>query len=209
MSRPPVPGKCTVCQHPERTRLELALANGVGLMKAARQFGVSKDSAGRHWRRHVPDARKASLRVTGISDPKVDLEALKRVESESLLQNLITERARLQRIADACERVANFQDATRASSALVKLLTLVAQYLGELRTGNTTITQNFLLSTDWLGLRRVIATALRPYPEAQRAVLAAIREHESGSGVEITPARAIERTAPALIEHEVHAEVRA
>lgn len=204
MSRVPT-NRCRVCEHPDRARIELQLANGVAIAKAARQFGVSRDSAWRHWGNHVQDDRKASLRVTGISDPKVDLEALKRIESESLLSNLITERVRLQRIADLCEKVGNYQDATRSSAAVVKVLALAATYLGELRTGNTTINNNFLLSPDWIQLRRVIVASLRPFPEAQRALLSAVREHESATGVEVTHARAVERGTPALLEHEVGA----
>lgn len=190
-------GQCKTCKHPERARIELALANGVDCARAARQFfpGEGKHSIWRHWKNHVSQERKDSLRLVGLSDTKVDLDTLKRIESESLLQNLIYERARLQRIADKCETVGNFQDATRSSSALVRVLELTAKYLGELHTSGLTINNNFLLSPDWVQLRQTIAAALRPYPDAQRAVLAAVRDHESQRGTEVTYARAIERPA--------------
>lgn len=176
------------------------MANGVDGAALARQFApLSKHSVYRHWKKHITIEKKNSLFLVGASDVKVDLDALKRVESESLLQNLITERARLQRIADKCENVGNYQDATRASGNIVKVLQLTARYLGELRLGSTTINNNFLLSPDWITLRRVIAAALRPFPDAQRAVLAAVREHESQQGADITGARSIERPA---IEHK-------
>jgi hypothetical protein len=187
--------RCKTCHHSERARVELAIANGVSLLKVARQYGgeLTKQNLSRHWIKHVTPARKEKLRVVGPADVELDLDALKRAEGESLLQNLIAERARLQRIADLSESVGHYTDATRASVAVVKVLELIAKYLGELRTGNTTIHQNFLLTADWVSLRRVIAEALRPYPEAQRAVLAAVRAHESSAGVEITHAHAVER----------------
>ncbi|MES1192658.1 MAG: hypothetical protein ABUS47_16475 [Steroidobacter sp.] len=188
-------GSCKTCAHADRARIELMLANGVNAAQVSRQFNISHYSVWRHWTKHVSDDAKASLVVVGKSDAKIDLDALKRIESESLLQNLITERARLQRIADTCERLANFQDATRASAGIVKILEIAAKYLGELKTGNTTIHNNFLLSPDWLHLRRVIATALRPHAEAQRAVLAALQSYEHENGVVINHAHAKELPA--------------
>lgn len=192
--------QCTVCSYPERARIEFMMANGVDGAALARQFApLSKHAIYRHWKKHVTAEKKGSLFLVGASDVKVDLDALKRVESESLLQNLITERARLQRIADKCESVGNYQDATRASGNIVRVLELTAKYLGELRIGSTTINNNFLLSPDWISLRRIIAAALRPFPEAQRAVLAALREHELQQGADITGARSIERP---VLEHK-------
>ncbi len=187
-------GKCKTCSSPDRSRIELALANGVTTTAAARQFGISSHSLWRHWKRHVSPERKASLLVVGASDQKIDLDALKRIESESLLQHLIAERARLTRIAYACEGAGNFQDATRASTAVMRTLELTAKLLGELRaySSTTNVTNNFLLSPDWMQLRQVIAVALRPYPDAQRAVLTAIRSMELDRGADVSHARAIE-----------------
>ena len=37
-------GRCTVCGHPERTRIELLLAGGAGQKSVGDKFGLSKDS---------------------------------------------------------------------------------------------------------------------------------------------------------------------
>lgn len=192
--------QCKTCAHADRARIEVMLANDVDPSRVARQFStqskpLSRWAVRRHWLEHVSQDKKDRLRIVGASDITVDIEAIKRLESESLLQNLVAERARLQRIADKAEDIGNYQDATRASTALVRVLELLAKYLGELRIGNTTINNNFLISPDWVDLRRVIATALRPFPDAQRAVVAAIRQHEEQRGVEITHAHAIEKPA--------------
>lgn len=197
--------RCKTCHHPERARIEMQIANGVAIPRVTRQFsggGLTRKNVWYHWKMHVSQARKDTLRVVGLSDIKVDLDALKRVEGGSLLQNWIAERARLQRIADVCEEKGLFTEAIRASTAIVRGLELIAKYLGELQTGSTTINQNFLVSPDWVNLRSSIAAALRPYPEAQRAVLAALRARESAAGVDITHARAIERPALEHVESD-------
>jgi hypothetical protein len=177
-------------------------ANGVTHAKVGAQFGISTDSVWRHMRKHVGEDGKARLRIVGASDPKIDLEALKRCESESLLQNLIAERVRLQRLADTAETGGNVGDAVKAARATVEVLALVGKLLGELRTGGTTITTNtVLLSSSWFELRRVITVALRPHPAAQKAVLDALREHERAGGVSVTGARSVE-LPPLTLEHQ-------
>jgi hypothetical protein len=201
MRRKQKAGSCRTCASPDRARIELMLANRVAGPKVAAQFGLSKDSVWRHWKRHVSPETKAALVMAGASDSKVDLERMKRVESESLLQNFIRERARLQRIADICESIKNYADAVRASAAVVRVIESTAKLLGELKVGRTTINQNFLLSPDWFQIRKLLATALRPHPAAQGAVLGALREYEAERGADVTHARAVEFKPP--IEPEV------
>lgn len=164
------------------------LSNGVARRKVAEQFGLSQSAIWRHWKNHMPQDVKERLAVTGVSDPKVDLEKLKRVESDSLLQNLISERARLQRIADECENIGNHTDAVRASTAVIRTLESIGKLLGELKVGGTTIHQNFSVSPDWFQMRRLLVTALRPHPAAQRAVLAALRDYEASRGADASHA---------------------
>lgn len=167
------------------------LANGVAARKVAAQFGLSSDSVWRHGRRHMSAEQKAKLMVAGASDAKIDLERLKRTESESLLQNLIAERARQQRIADLCESIRDYAGATRASMQVVHTTEVIAKLLGELKFGHTTINQSFLYSPDWFQIRSLMVVALRPYPAAQQAVLAALRQYEGSQGADVTGARSI------------------
>jgi hypothetical protein len=47
---------CTVCKHPERTAIELALQADHALAKTARQFGLGRDALRRHRQFHLPPA---------------------------------------------------------------------------------------------------------------------------------------------------------
>jgi hypothetical protein len=82
----------------------------------------------------------------------------------------------------------------------MKIIKFEAGFLGQIRLGNTIINNNLWLSPDWFEARRVIMTALRPFPEAQRVLLAAIQQHEAKAGADVTDARAIDVPRPAL-EH--------
>jgi len=46
--------KCTVCNHPERQEVDLALAKGESYRDIADQFSVTKTSLVRHRRSHLP-----------------------------------------------------------------------------------------------------------------------------------------------------------
>src|SRR5262249_42733501 len=150
------------CKHPERARIDLMLANGVDCVRVAKQFAVSRDSVWRHATNHLTQEQRDALRIKGstVFDPGTDLEALKRTESEDLLQHVIHERARLQRLADVAELVGNLQDSTRASRASLEAIELTAKLLGDLRLGSTTTINHFTLSPDWHKLRSVIVRSL-------------------------------------------------
>lgn len=196
-------GRCKVCGHSQKPVIELRCANGPRRApQIAREFGLSKDSVLRHWNNHVSAERKARLVInTGFAaDPGVNLEALKRSESEGALQYLVNERTRLMRVADHCETISDYVNSIRASGGILKVTELIAKLLGDLKLGSTTINQNFLLSPDWFQLRRVIAQSLRPFPDAQLAVLSALREHERLAGTEVSEARTVDITRTA-IEH--------
>lgn len=55
--------RCTICRHPERQRIDQALATGVSLRTIAQQEGVSKSGLGRH-RGHVSEHAVSHLRTT-------------------------------------------------------------------------------------------------------------------------------------------------
>jgi hypothetical protein len=78
------PGKCSVCHHQEKTRIELLSVGRASLAALADKFNVSKDSIYRHLRNHVTKDRKGEL----LAGPaKVEELANKAAdESRSLLE---------------------------------------------------------------------------------------------------------------------------
>src|SRR5262245_45400226 len=56
-----VSGRCTICAHEHKWRIELLRAGGAGLDALASKFGVSRDSIWRHWRNCVSPEAKATF----------------------------------------------------------------------------------------------------------------------------------------------------
>lgn len=168
---------CHVCKHPRLPEIELRLANKTPVRNIAKAYNLSKDTLYRHRRNHMPLSLMQQLQVTGKAYA-TDLEQLKKTESEGLLQNLVHERARQQRIADKAELVDDFANATRASEASRKTSELIAKLLGDLKVGK--VTQNILIAPEFHAFRTAVIQALRGFPEAKREVLASLQrlEHE-------------------------------
>jgi RNase P/RNase MRP subunit POP5 len=160
---------CHVCNHERRAEIELRLANNTPVRVVALKYGVGKDSCYRHRSRHMDASLVQQLQATGQRVNPSDLAELKRTESEGLLQTLVHERARQQRIADKAEVVDDYANATRASVAALKSSELIAKLLGDIKTGS--VTQNILIAPEFHAFRTAVIQALRAYPEAKLAVL--------------------------------------
>lgn len=164
---------CHVCQHERRAEMELRLANGTPVRIVADKYGVGRDSCFRHRKNHMPPELIAQLQATGKRINPTDLQELKRTESEGLLQTLVHERARQQRIADKAEAIDDYGNATRASVAALKSSELIAKLLGDIKTGS--VTQNILVMPEFHAFRTAVIQALRPYGEAKLAVLKSLQ----------------------------------
>src|SRR5216683_5185205 len=72
--------------------------------------------------------------------------------------------------------------AVQGHKALLFNLEVEGKLLGEIgRVSPATINQNLIVSADYLKLRQLLLSALRPFPQARAAVLAALRSVESVS----------------------------
>lgn len=167
---------CKTCNHPRRAEIELRLANGTPIRIIADKYGLTKDSLYNHRKKHMPAELINQLRTGRTS--AADLEQLKQTESEGLLQQLVHERARQQRIADKAEALDDFANATRASVAALKSSELIAKLLGDIETGRKTV--NITVMPEFHAFRTAIIQALRPYHDAKLAVMAQLQllEHE-------------------------------
>jgi len=52
------PLQCTVCQHPERGRIDYLIASGASMASAGEQFGLAKQRLSAHFKKHVSDRFK-------------------------------------------------------------------------------------------------------------------------------------------------------
>jgi hypothetical protein len=87
---------CLVCRHPERRRIELAVAEGRTHNDVAAEFGLSRFALNRHWAHHVSDVRKAEFMGAPIELNKLAERAAK--EDRSLIEYLGIMRSELMRL---------------------------------------------------------------------------------------------------------------
>jgi hypothetical protein len=82
-------GRCKVCAHPERGRIDWLAATGSSLAPLAEQFGLTKDSVWRHYQNHVSDRFKNAAKVGPLADEDA-LRSLCAKEGVSVLENLLS-----------------------------------------------------------------------------------------------------------------------
>lgn len=177
MSRTPT-NRCQVCRHNERSRIEYLMAAGASKRSIGERFTVSPDAAWRHWTHHVSPHMKAAL-VTKSLKPGVELAALVEQEGQGLLDHLGNIRGKLYTVFDAAIEAGDRNAATNLGRELRENLTLVAKLHGRLAQHAQTNVQNIIVSPGYLDLRSSLLRALAPFPEAARAVSAALRNAET------------------------------
>ena len=135
--------------------------------------------------------------LTALRPSEIDLEALQRSESEGLLASLQTQRARLLLLGQMAFEAGEVHAACNVERATTANLELVSKLLGQLVTHHQVTHTSILISSDYLTLRAAIVRALRPYPEAARAVGSALAELETQAAKDITDSK-----RPLLLEAE-------
>lgn len=198
----PVSKTCTICQHDRRHQLELGLVHHVPARVLAVRFGVSKDALHRHRRNHLTPTQAAAL-LAAQKPSVVDLEALQASESEGLLANLVAQRARLQGFSEMALDLGDVKAAVAVERSVTANLELVSKLLGMLVQRHEVRSTSILISPDYLALRAAIVKALQPFPEAARAVGAALHALEAKAAQDITQDAA--RGRPLLLEGRTEA----
>lgn len=160
----------------------------------AARFDVSPDAVHRHGRNHLPPQLRAAI-LAAQKPTEIDLEQLQRNESEGLLSQLVAQRARLQQHAELALELGDARGAVSAETAITANLTLVGKLLGTLVQRHEVRHHAILLSADYIQLRQAIVQALQPFPEAARAVGAALHQLELEAAKDITGAK-----RPVLLE---------
>jgi hypothetical protein len=187
--------QCSICQSDKRHLLELGLVYGIGMRVLAARYEVSKDALQRH-QAHMSPAQRAAL-ISHVPATPVDLVALRDGESENLLANVRAQRLRLEQMAEFALTHGDIRGAVSAESGITSNLTLTAKLVGMLVQVHDVRHTNILISADYLKLRSTLIEALRPYPDAARAVGAALHALESEAATDITEAA----RKPLVIEH--------
>jgi hypothetical protein len=181
-------------------RIERLLARGSARASVGKKFGIHPDALKRHWQGHVSeeikaaisDELKAAIAAESVK-PGVELEKLVVDEDIGLLENLKRVRGVLWKQFDAAAEAGDRAGVGLMSSRLHENLRMAATKTGELQQHAKISVTNVVLSESYLELRAALLQALRPYPEAARAVSAAFRRVEERSG--LTGQRVIEHAA--------------
>jgi transposase-like protein len=163
----------------DRGQIEFELASGKSVRAIARKYGIDENALYRH-RKLLPPQLKAAYLGNALK-PGADLEQLKTEESEALLQNLASQRARLLMMQDQALEEGNAQVVATLAARIHQNLELVGRYLGELHQHSTKTVVNILLTPEYLELRNALVRALAPYPDARRAVAAVLHSREGSA----------------------------
>lgn len=168
--------RSAILEHPGRARIEYDLARGVPVRVVATKYKLSKDACYRYLKKMPPQLRAAHMGARLRAG--ADLEKLRIDESESLLQNLATQRARLLLMQDNAMDTENGGLATQIAGAIHRNLELVGKYLGEFAQHQIRTTVSVLVQPEYLELRSALVRALGPFPEARAAVAAVLHQIE-------------------------------
>ena len=163
------PERSKIASDPNRALIERSLAMGIPMNRVARRFGYSKPAIQRY-RDRMPQQLKAAIVAAALRPKEADLDKLKIEESEGILGNLAHQRARLLLCQDECMEAGAATQVGYLSNCIHKNIEMVGKYLGLFAQHHVSTQVNILVSEDYLRLRQALTMALRPFPEARRAV---------------------------------------
>ena len=161
-----MPGKCSICHHPEREEIERALLSGASIREVGKRFNVSWQSVGRHQRDgHITSTLIQSKQAKEIA------------QADSLLSEISNLKKRGLKLLSQAEEEKDIRGACAALKECRGIFELLAKMCGELQAGRTVNnTQNVFNAPVFLEFQNTIMTALEPYPDARIAVSAALKE---------------------------------
>ncbi len=179
--------RCKVCHHPRRAEIEHAIVMRVPQETVARKFGISHDSVQRHKTNHLNATSMAAL-MTNERPSAIDLEQLEQRESESLLSNVVMQRARLNLLSEEAAKHGDVRAGAMVERAVTGNLEFVAKLLGQLIQRHEVTRASILVSPDYLKLRAELLSALFPFPDAKKAVADALFRMERDAAADIMKA---------------------
>jgi hypothetical protein len=191
-----MPKHSTILDHPDRARIEFDLAKGVPIRQIAKKYSISIHVLYRFRQTLSPQLRAAHLGARLKAG--ADLERLRIDESEGILTNLAMQRARLLLVQDAALESGDRREVAYIADVIHRNVKLTGVYLGEFARHQVKTSINVLISSEYLEFRAGLMRALTPFPEARRAVAAALHDLEAKAAA-APPAKA-ELPRPPVIE---------
>jgi hypothetical protein len=171
--------QCSVCNHPERARVEFGRVSGQTLDSLALQFPpLSRDAIWRHCETHLSDDQRSEYLA---AVPLKELATKAAAESVSVLEHYQIIRASLMASFQLCASIGDRPGMSALAGRLNEILRSMATLSGEmgsLAASSITINNNLnvLNSPIFANIQAQLLTALSPFPEARAAVVAALRQ---------------------------------
>lgn len=159
-----MPGKCSICYHPQREEIEKALLSGASFRETGKRFNVSWQAVGRHQRDgHITSTLIQSKRATEIA------------QGDNLLSEISNLKKRGLKLLSQAEEEKDIRGACAALKECRGIFELLGKMSGELQAGRTVNnTQNVFNAPVFLEFQNTIMKALEPYPDARIAVAQAL-----------------------------------
>jgi hypothetical protein len=165
-------GKCALCQHPERQRMELLCAGGATMRSVSAKFGVNRESLRRHYALHVDAERKVALLLGPVQ--RAHLASHLAEESTSVIDHYRAVRSGLYSLYDAAVTAGDRTGGALVAGRLLTCLDSMARITGQLAQSPLIVnnTQNvFFNDPGFARFQSQLVAALRPFPEARAAIL--------------------------------------
>jgi transposase-like protein len=166
-------GKCRICKHAERQRIELLCAGGASIKAVSRKFGVPYDSLYRHWAGHVTDERRSALMFGPVQ--REALASHLAEESSSVIEHYRAVRAGLYALYDAAVTAGDRNGGAMLAGRLHENLAAMARLTGQLAQSplvQVNQTNVFINDPAFANFQADLIRVLGRYPDAREAVIA-------------------------------------
>jgi hypothetical protein len=163
--------RCTICTHPARPQIDLAIATGLSKRAIARRFEVSPDALWRHNQAHLTVEMRSAL-ATKLLQRQGDVRRILLEEGTGVVEALKAIRGPLFGLFLVAIDTGDSKAAAALAARLHESLALAAKLTGELVPHAGVSVTNILLSPDFQRLRAELMRALERHPEARAEVSA-------------------------------------
>ena len=167
---------CKICKlsHEVLAQVDNKLRGGTAQTVIAREYGISRDSLGRHYRagHHVivPTVAPSALPIEQKGKSPVIYAG-----PDGLSKSIYQVMGAVEEIFERCKVAGKDRQALEAAKVVKQFHELGAKIEGLIKEGQV----NILVSPGWLSLQNDIIGALREFPEARAAVLERLRSHNT------------------------------
>lgn len=163
---------CSICSHPDRSKIEASIAAGASNRSIALQFGMSHMAVQRHASDHLAAAIKEVQQAQLIQSGSIALSRMAR--GEKIVDEIIAfawgdeDNAKRDESKDKAPDLA-----LKALAELRRQVELRAKLEGEIDEHTITITS----IPEWRELRTLLLDALSVHPQAKMAVIRALEAY--------------------------------